>query len=223
MGFFKSLSEMLSDGQQMTITLRKDGQELVASIMPCLSGVKDKAVDNIVPIVINGTPEEFDDGFVDALKSGLPQATGLVSNIKEFEDSVETARKATEMAKKQKDEKDKLKKEFDGYIELARQNLKEEKFLDAKKCLDKAAAVKDADKALIEKARKAVDERSGAGNMFGGTVDKSDGKNITLKKDLSVPKKSDVPKAGEQKATDAFQQAMELDENDSDESDMEEE
>ena len=188
---FKSLAEMLADGQQLTITLRKSGQELVASIMPDVSAVKDKAVDNIVPIVMSGTPEEFDDGFIGALKSGLPAATGLVANIKEYEESVEVARKATEMAKKAKDEKDKAKREFDGYVELARQNLKEEKFLDAKKCLDKAAAVKDADKALIDKARKAVDERSGAGGLFAGPVDKSDGKKITLGKDFKVPTKTE--------------------------------
>ena len=213
---------MLNDGQQLTMTLRKSGEELVASIMPDLTGVKDKAVDNIVPIVMSGLPEEFDEGFVQALCQGLPHAEGLMSNIKEFEDSVETARKATEMAKKAKDEKDKLKKEFDGYIELARQNLKEEKFLDAKRCLDKAAAVKDADKALIEKARKAVDERSGAGNIFGGPVDKSDGKNITLGKDFKEKQAVDVKKGTTADANDAFEQAMALSEDDNEEQETEE-
>ena len=187
MGLFKELAEMLVSGQQLTINVRKDGGELVVSIMPVVSGIKDKAVESIVPIVINGSPEEFDEGFLNALKNGLPKANGLVTNIMEYEESVENARKNTEMAKKAKDEKAKNKKEFDGYIELARQNLREEKFLDAKRCLDKAAAVNDADKALIDKARKAVDERSGAGNMFGGPVDKSDGKNITLGKNATVP------------------------------------
>ena len=211
------MAEMLVSGQQVTINVRKEEFELVVSTMPVTSGVKDKAVENIVPIVINGTPEEFDEGFIDALKNGLPEVTGLVANIKEFEESIETARKATEMVKKEKDEKARLKKEFDGYVELARINLREDKFLDAKRCLDKAAAVKDADKALVDKARKAVDERSGAGNMFGGPVDKSDGKNITLNKDLSVPKKNDATKTEEAKpANDAFQQAIELDENDND-------
>lgn len=207
MEFFKSLSEMLSDGQQLTITLRREGQELVASIMPCLTGVKDKAVDNIVPIVINGTPEEFDDGFIDALKNGLPQATGLVANIKDFEESVETARKATEMAKKQKDEKDKLKKEFQGWIALAKQNLAEDKFVDAKKCLVKAAEVKDADKQAIDRLKQEIDTKSGAGNMFGGPVDKSDGKNLN-------PAKAKLPEAPKEEpkteATDAFKEAMEL-------------
>lgn len=217
MGLFKELSEMMVTGQQLTINVRMEGNELIVSTMPCVTGVKDKAVENIVPIVINGTPEEFDDGFIAALKQGIPQTAGLVSNIKEYEESVENARKATEMAKKAKDEKDKLKKEFDGYIELARQNLREEKFVDAKKCLDKAAAVKDADKALIDKARKAVAERSGEGNMFGGPVDKSDGKNITLGKDFKVATKVNTEAEQKKETADAFKEAMELDDDDNQE------
>ena len=227
MELFKSLHEMLGDGQQMTVTLRRQGDELVASVMPDVSGVKDKAVEQIVPLCVSGTPDELELGFVDALRQGLPKAAGLVANIKEYEDGIEAAKKNSEMAKKAKEEKDKAKKEFDGYIELARQNLKEDKFLDAKRCLDKAAAVKDADKAQIDKARKAVDERSGTGSIFGGPVDKSDGKNITLGKYFNIPTKTETPKAqpvapkAEElkpaNADDAFEQAMALaddDEND---------
>lgn len=223
MGLFNDLAEMLVNGQQLTINVRKEGQELVVSTMPVLSGVKDKAVGQIVPIVINGLPQDFDDGFIEALKNGLPKSIGLVDNIKEYEESVENARKATEMAKKEKDEKAKNKKEFDGYIELARQNLREEKFLDAKRCLDKAAAVKDADKALVDKARKAVDERSGAGGLFAGPIDKSDGKNITLGKNTPAP--APTPAAKPEESNDAFKEAMELNDNDenNDEDDNQEE
>jgi PRTRC genetic system protein E len=210
MGIFKSLSDILADGQQLVLTVRKSGSELVVSVMPDTSGVKDKAVENIVPIVLNGTPEEFEEGFIDALRNGLPQVTGLVSNIKEYEESVELAKKATEMAKKEKDEKAKNKKEFDGYIELARQNVRENKFVDAKKCLDKAAAVKDADKMVIDKARKYIAEKSGEGGLFQGPVDMSDGKNITLGKNATVP----TPATKPAQTSDAFKEAMELDDND---------
>ena len=218
---------MMVDGQQMTVTLRKQGMELVASVMPSVSGVKDKAVERITPLCMTGTPEDFDESFIEKLKEGLPDAVGLVSNIKEYEDGLEAAKKNSEMAKKAKDEKDKAKKEFDGYIELARQNLREEKFVDAKKCLDKAAAVKDADKALIDKARKAIDERSGAGSLFGGPIDKSDGKNVVWKPGMKsttadpTPQPAAQPSSSEPKpadANDAFEQAMALadDETDND-------
>lgn len=225
MGLFVDLAEMLVSGQQLTINVRKEGEKLVVSTMPVLSGVKDKAVENIIPIVVNGMPQDFDEGFVEALRNGLPKSIGLVDNIKEHEESVENARKATEMAKKAKDEKDKAKKEFDGYIELARQNVRENKFVDAKKCLDKAAAVKDADKSVIDKARKYIAEKSGEGGLFQGPVDMSDGKNITLGKDFKVPTPAVQPKEQpkqDDKTSSAFEEAMELDENDENENDNEE-
>ncbi len=221
MGLFNDLAGMLVSGQQLTINVRKEGEELVVSTMPVLSGVKDKAVEQIVPIVFSGLPQEFDDGYIEALRNGLPKSMGLVDNIKEYEESVENARKATEMAKKEKDEKAKNKKEFDGYIELARQNVRENKFVDAKKCLDKAAAVKDADKSVIDKARKYIAEKSGEGGLFAGPVDMSDGKNIKLGKYAMVS----TPAAKPAETMDAFKEAMELDDNDdnSDENDNQEE
>lgn len=177
MEFFKTVADVLQDGQQLTLTIRKSGQNLVASILSDTRGVKDKAVDNIVPLIINGTPEEFEDGFEAALQP-LAQATGLVTNIKDFEESVETARKASDMAKKQKDEAAKQKKQFNDLIDLARKNKDEHKFKDAKTVLAKASALPGADKSLIQKVEKEIALASGEGNMFGGEEDLSDGKNV---------------------------------------------
>lgn len=216
MEFFKEVAAVLQNGQQMTLTVRKTGENLAVSIMSDMSGVKDKAVENIVPIVVSGTPEEFEEGFTAALTSSV-KAQGLVTNIKEFEESVEAAKKASEMAKKEKDEKDRLRKEFAGYISLAKQNLSENKFVDAKKCLAKASEIKDADKAQIGKLMQEIDEKSGAGNMFGGPVDMSDGKNLVPGKSPASKEapKDETPKTDEKKdeTADAFAQALELDDN----------
>ena len=177
MEFFKTVAEVLQDGQQLTLTIRKSGQNLVASILSDTKGVKDKAVDNIVPIILNGTPEEFEEGFENALKP-VAQAAGLVTNIKEFEESVETARKASEMAKKQKDEAAKQKKQYNDLLELARKNKDAKKFRDAKTVLAKAAAMPIADKAVISKLEKEIVAASGEGSMFGGEADLSDGKDV---------------------------------------------
>ena len=177
MEFFKTVANALQDGQQIVLTIRKSGPNLVASILSDTKGVKDKAVDNIVPIILNGTPEEFEDGFENALKP-ITQATGLVTNIKEFEESVETARKASEMAKKQKDEAAKQKKQLNDLLELARKNKEAKKFKDAKTVLAKAAAMPNADKAVIAKLEKEIAAASGEGSLFGGETDLSDGKDL---------------------------------------------
>ena len=177
MEFFKTVAEVLQDGQQITLVIRKNGQTLAASILSDTRGVKDKAVENIVPLIINGTPDEFEEGFANALKP-LSQAAGLVTNIKDFEESVETARKASEMAKKQKDEAAKQKKQLNDLLELARKNKDAKKFKDAKTVLDKAAAMPNADKAVIAKLEKEIVAASGEGSMFGGETDLSDGKDV---------------------------------------------
>ncbi len=177
MEFFKTVANALQDGQQIVLTIRKSGPNLVASILSDTKGVKDKAVDNIVPIILNGTPEEFEEGFENALKP-ITQAAGLVTNIKEFEESVETARKASEMAKKQKDEAAKQKKQLNDLLELARKNKDAKKFKDAKTVLAKAAAMPNADKAVIAKLEKEIAVASGEGSLFGGEADLSDGKDV---------------------------------------------
>ena len=209
MEFFKTIADFLQDGQQVTMAIRKSGDNIAVSIMPDNRGVKDKAVENITPLVMSGTPEDFEEGFKDALKP-LAQAQGLVSNIKEFEEGTEKAKRESEMAKKLKDEAAKQKKEFNDLITLARKNKDEHKFKDARSILAKASALPSADKALIGKVMKEIDDAAGVGNMFIQEEDKSDGKDLGAK----APEKPAEAKPEDAAAADAFAQAMELDDND---------
>ena len=209
MEFFKTIADFLQDGQQVTMAIRKSGGNIAVSIMPDNRGVKDKAVENITPLVMSGTPEDFEEGFKDALKP-LAQAQGLVSNIKEFEEGTEKAKRESEMAKKLKDEAAKQKKEFNDLITLARKNKDEHKFKDARSILAKASALPSADKALIGKVMKEIDDAAGVGNMFIQEEDKSDGKDLGAK----APEKPAEAKPEDAAAADAFAQAMELDDND---------
>lgn len=217
MEFFKTIADSLQDGQQVTMAIRKSGDNIAVSILPDNRGVKDKAVENITPLVMSGTPEEFEEGFKDALTS-LAAAQGLVSNIKEFEESTEKARKESEMAKKLKDEAAKQKQEFNHLIALARNNNDEHKFKDARAVLAKASALPSAEKAIIDKVSKEIDAKSGVGNMFGGEEDLSDGSNLTpgAKPAAPAPKKEDDATAA------AFSEAAELDDNDNNENEEEE-
>ena len=205
MEFFKTIAEFLQDGQQLQMAIRKSGDNIAVSILPDNRGVKDKAVENITPLVMSGTPEDFEEGFKDALKP-LAQAQGLMANIKEFEESTEKAKRESEMAKKLKDEAAKQKKEFNNLIALARKNNDEHKFKDARAVLAKASALPSAEKAIIDKVSKEIDAKSGVGNMFGGEEDLSDGKNIT-------PGAKPEPKQEDATAA-AFAEAAALDDND---------
>ena len=184
MEFFKTIADFLQDGQQLQMAIRKSGETLAVSILPDNRGVKDKAVDNITPLVMSGSPEDFEGGFADALKP-LQEAQGLMSNIKEFEENTEKARKESEMAKKLKDEAAKQKKEFNDLIALARKNKDEHKFSDARAILAKASALPSAEKSIIAKVQKEIDDTAGVGNLFAQEEDLSDGKDLSQGKSES--------------------------------------
>lgn len=199
MEFFKTIADFLQDGQQLSMAIRKSGDNIAVSILPDNRGVKDKAVENITPLVMSGSPADFEEGFADALKP-LQEAQSLVSNIKEFEENTEKAKRESEMAKKLKDEAAKQQKEFNDLIALARKNKDENKFKDARTILAKASALPAAEKTIIEKVKREIDTASGVDNMFGGEEDMSDGKGLSISK-------SD-------KTQEAFKEAMEEDDND---------
>lgn len=211
MEFFKTIAEFLQDGQQLQMAIRKSGDNIAVSILPDNRGVKDKAVENITPLVMSGTPEDFEEGFKDAFKP-LAEAQGLMANIKEFEESTEKAKRESEMAKKLKDEAAKQKKEFNDLIALARKNNEEHKFKDARAVLAKASALPSAEKAIIDKVSKEIDTKSGVDNMFGGEEDLSDGKNLTPGTKSAAP--ASAPKKEEDATAAAFAEAAELDDND---------
>ena len=218
MEFFKTIADFLQDGQQVTMAIRKSGGNIAVSIMPDNRGVKDKAVENITPLVMSGSPEDFEEGFKDALKP-LAAAQGLVANIKEFEESTKKAKRESEMAKKLKDEAVKQKKEFNDLIALARKNNDEHKFKDARSILTKASALPSAEKAIIEKVIKEIDAASGVGNMFGGEEDLSDGKDLTPG---AKPSKHKEKKYEADNSTASFDDAIVLDNDDTNENQEEE-
>lgn len=179
MEFFKTIADILQDSQQMQMTVRKNGSNIAVSILPDGSSVKDKTVENITPLVMSGTPQEFEEGFLEALIP-LKEAFCLVSNIKNFEASTEKARKESEMIKKSKDKATKQEKEFSDLIALAKKKKEEHKFKDALSLLEKAQTLPLAKKSVVDKVRKEIEAESGVGNLFSDVEDLSDSKTALL-------------------------------------------
>lgn len=185
MEFFSLIASKMQDGQQLNMTIRKNGDGLVLSMIPDTSGVKDKAVSSLEPLVMNGTPKEFEEGFESAL-APIEKAFSLMEEVSAFEKSLEEARKKTEMEAKKKEEESKKRKEeadqrksYLDHFNLAKELLGEQKFKDAHTVLAKALALPGADKDACEKLKREIDEKSGAGGLFGGAEDKSDGKKLS--------------------------------------------
>lgn len=194
MDLFKRLEGILGDGCTLTINIAKQNGVIMASVLPGNTLVKDAAIKMIAPLVIKGTAEELDEGFVEAIVTPVETTNKMFADIEAFEEERKKAKEATEMEKKNKDMTKKNGELFSKWYALAEQNLKENKFKDAITCAIKsqkfstsiAGATAKAD-ALIAKAK----EQGNAG-LFGGTDDLSDGKNITIEtKNVSTPAKEE--------------------------------
>lgn len=179
MEFFKTISEHMKDGQQLSLTLKKNGENLVVSILPDTSSVKDKSVSNLTPLVMNGTPDDFENGFAEAL-APVDKAIGLISDVKAYENEVEQARSKSEMESKKKAETDKLKKKYNDLLSLAKKNINAKKFKDARSVLEKASELSCSDKKDIDNVLADIESKSGSNSLFGAAEDLSDGKDIEI-------------------------------------------
>ena len=179
MEFFKTISEHMKDGQQLSLTIKKNGEILVVSILPDTSSVKDKTVSNLTPLVLNGTPDDFENGFAEAL-APVDKAIGLISDVKAYENEVEQARSKSEMESKKKAETDKLKKKYNDLLSLAKKNINAKKFKDARVVLEKASELSCSDKKDIGNVLADIESKSGSNSLFGAAEDLSDGKDIEI-------------------------------------------
>ena len=179
MEFFKTISEHMKDGQQVSLTIKKNGENLVVSILPDTSSVKDKSVSNLTPLVMNGTPDDFENGFAEAL-APVDKAIGLISDVKAYENEVEQARSKSEMESKKKAETDKLKKKYNDLLSLAKKNINAKKFKDARSVLEKASELSCSDKKDIDNVLADIESKSGSNSLFGAAEDLSDGKDIEI-------------------------------------------
>ena len=179
MEFFKTISEHMKDGQQLSLTIKKNGENLVVSILPDTSSVKDKSVSNLTPLVMNGTPDDFENGFAEAL-APVDKAIGLISDVKAYENEVEQARSKSEMESKKKAETDKLKKKYNDLLSLAKKNINAKKFKDARVVLEKASELSCSDKKDIDNVLADIESKSGSNSLFGAAEDLSDGKDTEI-------------------------------------------
>lgn len=63
MELFKKLSESMAEGTTIALTIAKSESGLAVSVLPGNSLVKDAAKNKFVPICLNGTAEEMDEGL----------------------------------------------------------------------------------------------------------------------------------------------------------------
>lgn len=158
MFFFKEISGLITTGIELNITIKRSGDNLIVSVMPKVTDLKDEAAKRLVPLVISGLPDELDKGFSSAISTPIQTATGILSNMKEFETSLAETQAKSKAAEANKKKFEQLKKKAD---ELEKAG----KLQNAIACLRQALEF-TVDKQSVQKCIEKLQAKAGSGSLF---------------------------------------------------------
>lgn len=169
---FTKFASMLGDGDSLSITITKKGDNLITSILPKKAGLSDTGKDHLSPLVVSGTPEELEDGFIDAVITPIQQAAGILTNMREFEKGIEAAEANSKAAKKEKERKEKEEKErkdkYKEFTEKANAAEKAGNIAEAIKALQEADKYASGNHSAISGRIQRLQSRLNTGTLFGG-------------------------------------------------------
>ena len=109
--FFTAINQMMTEGVDLTIVIRKANGQLAVSTLPKSNGLKDEAQNHIVPLTVSGMPEELDAEFLQVVARPIQKAAGLITNMAQFEAQTEKAAADSKAAKESKAKETKEEKE----------------------------------------------------------------------------------------------------------------
>lgn len=87
--FFTQIHQAMVEGVDLSLVIRKRADRLTVSVLPKSVSTKDSIRNDIVPLVIGGTPAELDAGFFASAFRPLQRTGGIIANIAEFERQAE--------------------------------------------------------------------------------------------------------------------------------------
>lgn len=109
--FFTAINQMMTEGVDLTLVIRKANGQLTVSTLPKSNGLKDEARNHLVPLTVSGHPQELDAGFLQAIARPIQKAAGLISNMAQFEAQAEKTASESKAAKETKAKETKEEKE----------------------------------------------------------------------------------------------------------------
>lgn len=156
--FFQSMNQMMNPNVDITLVIRKSAEgRMAVSVLPKSNTLKDEAQNSIVPLTLNGTPEELDSGFIQVVARPMQKVSGLISNMAQFEAQ---ANKAASTSKGAKEAKAKESKEDREKREKYEKNLKKaEEHIAAKRHKEAVDALTEARKYAKTEDLKTIDEQ----------------------------------------------------------------
>lgn len=143
----------------LRMNIMKAGEDLVVTVLPKSTEVRDPAAEQLIPLNLKGSPQELDAGFIEAIRSPVTKATGLMTNMAEYEKSVEKAEKES---KAEKDRQETVSK----YIKEAEAAEKAGKARDALAAYAKALEMDKTNTKIRLKVNSMKIKAAGCGDIF---------------------------------------------------------
>lgn len=57
--FFTAINQMMTEGVDLTLVIRKANGQLAVSVLPKSNGLKDEAQNHIIPLALKGLPRNW--------------------------------------------------------------------------------------------------------------------------------------------------------------------
>ena len=162
--FFTQLNQLLNDNEQISITIKKNNEQLTVSVLP-YKNVKDNSISKIKPILFTGQPDEFDVNFFIELCKPLEKTNTFLSNVKQHEDSLEKAKEESVIAKAEKEKNKKIREHSIKQLEKA-QKYFDEKAYDKCKFICNQILKEDSKFSKANQLIKECDEQNTQPDMF---------------------------------------------------------
>ena len=168
--FFQAINQMITTGTDLSINIRRVNNNLTVAVVPRRSGVKDG--ERIVPLILNGTPEELDAGFLQAVGTPVQKAQGILTNLETFEKQAEQAvsqsKAARSAAEKESKEVREKREKMEKLIKKADDAATARRFSEAMTWLKQARVLASAEKQKeIDVKMQEVQKQSSEGSLFG--------------------------------------------------------
>lgn len=163
---FVEISELMSDRDVIKLVMTKVNGNLSVSVLPVKTSLKDEAKDNLSPIVVKGTPEKFDEQFIEIIKQPIKKSMEMLTNMDVFEKSMEAMQAESKAATEAKKKEETARKAFTDKMKKVETLYTEKKFPEAALLLKEASEMLGADKKQCETMKNKINVELNAGTLF---------------------------------------------------------
>ena len=168
--FFQAINQMITAGTDLSINIRRVNNNLTVAVVPRRSGVKDG--ERIIPLILNGTPEELDAGFLQAVGTPVQKAQGILTNLEAFgkqaEQAASQSKAARSAAEKESKEVREKREKMEKLLKKAEDAMTGKRYSEALTWLKQAKilALPDKQKEIDVKMAE-VQKKASEGSLFG--------------------------------------------------------